>query len=116
MSNDRDAEWTRFDELGIEEVRKRLGAKQYGDRRKKLAEEWLAHQGALQGSSEHAASLAEARSANALARRANCIALEASDSAKRSAAHALTSNIIAALALIAAIIAIVFSVMGTHQP
>jgi ferric-dicitrate binding protein FerR (iron transport regulator) len=132
MSDERDAQWAAFDAVGIEEMRKRLGAHQYGEQRERLAREWLAHQESLRVSAESAASLVEARSANELARaanelaeRANASALEANSvaeisaaSAARSVAVARTNNILATAALIAAIIAIVVSVIGlkrTHE-
>ncbi len=119
MSEQRDAEWAAFDALGIEEMRKRLGARQYGDQREKLAREWLAHNEKLQAALDNAAMLAEARSTNLLAREANQASAEANDiaraasaSAERSAAAAQTNNKIASAALIAAIIAIVVSIIG----
>ena len=122
MSDQRDSEWAAFDALGIEEIRKRLGARQYGDQREKLAREWLAHHETSQVAFDNAAMLAEAKATNLLAREANLSAVEANEiaraasaSAKRSAAAARTNNIIATAALIAAIIAIVVSITGIHH-
>jgi hypothetical protein len=123
MSIERDARWAEFESLGVEEIRKRLGAQQYGEEKIRLAREWLAHQESLRTSTDNAASLAEARAANDLAKaanlsasEANVIARAASDSAKRSAAAARTNNIIATAALIAAVIAIVVSIIGLKHP
>lgn len=119
MIGERDAQWAEFDALGTVEIRKRLGASQYGEQKVKLAREWLAHQESLQSSAENAASLAEARSANELALAANTLALQANSvaeisaaSAARSVAKAHTSNIIAAIAALAAVIAIAVSIIG----
>jgi len=129
MSSERDARWTEFERLGVEEIHKRLGAQQYGEEKLRLAREWLAHQESLRMSADNAASLAKARAANELARsanelaeRANVAALEANDVASAAAASAALSvaaaranNIIAIAALIAATIAIVVSIIGLRH-
>jgi hypothetical protein len=111
--------WVEFEEIGEEAVRKNIGAHVYGDRRLRLAREWLAHREASSSSSDRRATLTLANEANDLARSANEAALEAnsiardaSASAKRSADAARTSNMIATLALIAAIVAIALSVIS----
>jgi ferric-dicitrate binding protein FerR (iron transport regulator) len=119
-------QWEQFDNLGVAEVRRRLGARSYGDANEKLAREWLALQESQRMSADNAASLAEARAANELARSANELAERANDaaleansvatisaaSAARSVAKAHTSNIIAAIAAIVAVAAIIVSVIG----
>lgn len=118
MADDRDARWAQYAQVGIEEIRKRLGARQYGEQ-EPLVREWLAHQESLEASGDRRAIFAEAKAANDLARSANDAALEANDiarsaadSASVSAAAARTNNIIATLALIAATIAIALSIIG----
>jgi hypothetical protein len=120
--DERDARWTEFDALGTVEIRKRLGAQQYGEEKVRLAREWLAHQESLRSSDENAASLAEARSANELAREANTLALQANSvaeisaaSAARSVAKAHISNIIAAIAAALAAAAITVSIIGWYR-
>jgi ferric-dicitrate binding protein FerR (iron transport regulator) len=128
MSDDFD-QWAQFADLGVAEVRRRLGGRIYGDAREKLAREWLALQESLRMSADNAASLAEARAANELARsandlaeRANASALEANSiasiaaaSAALSVSKARTNNVIASAALAAAIIAIVVSIIGLRH-
>jgi hypothetical protein len=124
----------------VEEIRRRLGAQQYGEQRANLAREWLTHQESLKAERDRAEALSAARAANALAEDANRIALaskEAADeanasareanslarsanttaddaaaSARRSADAARINNTIATLALIAAVIAIAMSIFG----
>jgi ferric-dicitrate binding protein FerR (iron transport regulator) len=122
-------QWEQFDSLGVAEVRRRLGARSYGDAREKLAREWLALQESQRMSADNAASLAEARAANELARaanelaeRANAEALAANSiaeiaaaSAALSVAKARTTNIIAGASAILAIIAIVVSIIGLRH-
>jgi hypothetical protein len=122
MIPERDAQWAEFDSLGEVEIRKRLGAQQYGEQRMKLAREWLAHHASLRSSDENAASLAEARAANELAKEANTLALQANSVAEISAASAAlsvakakTSNIIAIVAAAAAIAAVVISMINIRH-
>ena len=119
MSDPRDLLWQEFEALGEDEVRKRLGAHQYGETKKRSAIQWIEYRESLRSSDSMAHSLAFAREANDLASSANAAAVEAnsiarasSDSAKRSADAARTSNIIATLALIAAVIAMALSIIG----
>ena len=126
MSDDRDAVWQGFEAVGPEEVRKRLGAHQYGEQRAHLAENWLAHRDALEASEDRRKAIAAADEANALARNANELASSANKlarsanttaesaaaSARLTADAARNSNMIATLALIAAIIASAVSILG----
>jgi hypothetical protein len=89
-----DVRWKEFEELGEEEVRKRLGAHIWGEDKERLARQWL-----------DLRSTSLAREANDLARRANDVAREANDIARR-------NNFIAALALFGAAIAITISILG----
>ena len=91
MTDDvQDSRWKEFEELGEEEVHKRLGSHIWGEDRKRLARQWLA----LRGTSL-------AREANDLARKANDAAKEANDIAR-------TNNI----ALVGAGFAITVSIIG----
>jgi hypothetical protein len=102
---DHESEWAAFDELGVEEVRKRLGSTLWGPKTQKLAREWLLHHEASQSSLDNAAILEEAKSANAIAR-------EAAATARESAEEARNANRTARLMLIAATIAAVASIIG----
>jgi hypothetical protein len=95
MADDvKDSRWKEFEELGEEEVHKRLGSHIWGEDRKKLARQWLA----LRGTSLD-------REAIDLARRAN-------DAANEANVIARNNNMIAGFALIAAGIAIAISIIG----
>jgi len=119
VSDPREMRWREFESLGEEEIRKRIGAHQYGDAKERLAIQWLEYRESLDSSEVRRRTLAVATEANDLARsandaasEANVIALTAAASASLSAAAARTNNIIATLALIAAAIAIALSIIG----
>ena len=139
MSDPREARWQEFSALGEEEVRKRLGAHQYGEDKIRLAREWLEYHASIRTSSREEATLAEARRANSLAAAANELAeranstADAAASSARATANALdsmtaltaeansiaeraerrvaTANTIATLALIASVIAIAIGII-----
>ena len=95
MTDDvQDVRWKEFEELGEEEVRKRLSASIWGEDKIRLARQWL-----------ELRETSLAREANDLARKANDAAKEANDLAR-------TNNIIATLALVGAGFAITISIIG----
>ena len=89
-----DVRWKEFEELGEEDVSKRLTAHIWSEEKERLARQWL-----------QLRETSLAREANDLARRANDAAKEANDIAR-------TNNLMAGLALIAAGIAIAISIIG----
>lgn len=119
MTDEDEAMWRKFEEIGEEKVRLDLGASRYGEARKKLANQWLEYRESTDSSEQRRKTLAAANDANDLARaanesasEANVIARRAADSARETAAAARNSNIIATAALIAALIAIALSIIG----
>ena len=95
MANDvQDVRWKEFEQLGEEEVRKRLAQHIWREDKERLARHWLE----LQETS--------------LAREANIKAKEANDLAREANVIAHTNNLIATLALIMAVIAIAVSILG----
>jgi hypothetical protein len=95
MTDDvQDVRWKEFEELGEEEIRKRLAQHIWGEDKERLARQWL-----------ELRSTSLAREANDLAKRANDVAKEANDIAR-------TNNIIATLALVGAGFAITVSIIG----
>jgi hypothetical protein len=95
MADDvQDVRWKEFEELGEEEVRKRLGAHIWGEDKERLARQWL-----------------ELRETS-LARQANDLAMKANDAAKEANDIARTNNIIATLALVGAGFSITVSIIG----
>jgi hypothetical protein len=95
MADDvQDVRLKEFEDIGEEEVRKRLAAHIWSEDKERLARQWL-----------ELRSTSLAREANDLARRANDVAKEANDIARR-------NNFIAALALFGAGIAITVSIIG----
>ena len=88
MADDvQDVRWKEFEELGEEEVRKRLSAHIWGEDKERLARQWL-----------------DLRQTS-LAREANDLAREANDIASR-------NNFIAMLALFGAGLSITVSIIG----
>jgi len=119
MNDPRELRWQEFETLGEEEVRKRLGAHQYGEAKARLAAQWLEYRESLRSSASNAQSLALAREANDLARSANATASEANVIARNSASSAALSakaarksNAIAIAALIAAAISVAASIIS----
>ena len=122
----RKTRWQKFDEMGEQEVRKRIAAQSWGEDKVAAAKQWLDQKALSGASTDSDATLAETRAANELARsandlaevaitsasKANAIARDASASAKQSADASRTSNMIATLALIVAAIAIAISLTG----
>lgn len=95
MADDlQDVRLKEFEDLGEEEVRKRLAAHIWSEDKERLARQWLEFRGT-----------ALAREANDLARRANELAEKANDIAR-------TNNIIATFALVMAVIALAVSIIG----
>jgi hypothetical protein len=95
MTDDvQDVQLKEFEELGEEEVRKRVAAHIWGEDKERLARQWL-----------ELRSTSLAREANDLARKANDVAKEANDIARR-------NNFIAMLALFGAGVAITVSIIG----
>jgi hypothetical protein len=90
--DEQDALWKEFEELGVEEVHRRLGV--WSESKARRARQWLQ----LQETSL-------AREANDLAKKANDAAKEANDIAR-------TNNIIATLALVGAGFSITISIIG----
>lgn len=123
---DRDRLWGYFESRGELEIRKELGSGLMSAANVRLAQEWLAHKASQHSSEEYAASLEEAKRANALAREANSLAEQASASAREandvaqaanSTAHHVadavrTNNVITTLAFFAALIAIAISLVA----
>jgi hypothetical protein len=89
-----DRRWKEFEDLGEEDVRKRLLQHIWGEDKERLARQWLEHRGTFLD-----------REANDLARKANAIAEKANDLARK-------NNIIATIALIGAGIAIAISIIS----
>jgi hypothetical protein len=110
--NNRDARWREFEGLGEEEVRKRVGAKMFGEEKSELAQQWLGYRASEDFAEQGSKTLALAEEAIKLARSANDIARKAADSASRSAAAAERNSRIARGALIGALIAIAISIIG----
>jgi hypothetical protein len=95
MADDlQDVRLKEFEDLGEEEVRKRLAAHIWGEDKERLARQWL-----------ELRETSLAREANDLARKANDAAKEANDIAR-------TNNIIATLALVGAGFSITVSIIG----
>lgn len=95
MTDDvQDVRWKEFEELGEEDVRKRLARHIWLEDKERLARQWL-----------ELRETSLAREANDLARRANDAAKEANDIARK-------NNVIATVALIMAVIAIAVSIIG----
>jgi hypothetical protein len=120
MSEERDAQWAEFERLGEEEVRKRLGAQQYGEAKVKLARAWLEQRDALHASADRRKAIDVATEANTISRQANDLSREANTTAAgaaiaaREAADATKANArIAAGALAMAFLALVVSVLAT---
>jgi hypothetical protein len=130
---DRERMWAYFESKGELEIRKELGSGLMGAANVRVAQEWLAHKASQRSSEEIAASLDEAKRANALAREANSLAEQADASAREASASARdannlaraansiarevadaahTNNIITTLAFIAALIAIAISIVA----
>jgi hypothetical protein len=105
MSDERDAFWQELDDLGEEEVRKRIGLIKYGERRAEFARAWLAHRESLLSAEDR-------HSSKALVSKTNDIAREADETAMIALKEARTSATIARLALIAAITAIAIAIAG----
>jgi hypothetical protein len=96
MSDDvNDVRWKEFEDLGEEDVRKRLAQHIWSEEKERLAREWLAFRETRLD-----------REANELARKANVAAKEANDLARSANEIANRNNVIATLALIGAVIAI----------
>jgi hypothetical protein len=104
--------WQQFEELGEEEVRRRLGSHVYKEETQRLANQWLLYRASSDSAELRRLTLDSAMEANDLARKANELASEANSIARSSAAEARTSNTIAKLALAAATIAIVISIIS----
>ena len=95
MADDvQDVRWKEFEDLGEEDVRKRLGMHIWGEDKERLARQWL-----------ELRETSVAREANDLARRANDVAEKANDIARK-------NNLIATFALFGAGIAITISIIG----
>jgi hypothetical protein len=95
MTDDvQDVRWKEFEELGEEDVRKRLSAHIWGEDKERLARQWL-----------------ELRETS-LAREANDLAKKANDAAKEANDIARTNNIIATLALVGAGFSITVLIIG----
>jgi hypothetical protein len=95
MTDDvQDVRWKEFEELGEDDVRKRLSAHIWGEDKERLARQWL-----------------ELRETS-LAREANDLAKKANDAAKEANDIARTNNIIATLALVGAGFSITVSIVG----
>jgi hypothetical protein len=108
MDGPTEIRWKEFEDLGEDEVRKRLAASIWGEDKARLARQWLEfRETAL---AREANDLA--RSANTAALEANSIARDAAASARQSVEAARTNNIIATLALCGAGIAIAISIIG----
>jgi hypothetical protein len=90
--------WKEFEELGEDDVRKRLGAVVWDAHKQVAARQWLEAREAAKAAESRRETLALAKEANDLARSANNVAR--------------TNNFIAALALVGAGIAIAVSVIG----
>jgi hypothetical protein len=93
-----DLRWKEFEELGEEEVHKRLAASIWGEEKARLAREWLQ-------SKEWSRSSADSRATLAIANEANDLAQSANDIAR-------SNNIIATIALVVAVIAIAVSILA----
>lgn len=96
MSYDRDAEWAKFEEAGVDEVRKRLAMHQYapGTVTANLAREFVEVYESKLLSDDSAKTAELAREANALAREANAVARDANalaDKANSAASRAATA-------------------------
>jgi hypothetical protein len=91
-----DVRWKEFEELGEEEVRKRLAGHIWGEDKERLARQWLEAREAAKAAENRRKTLALAKEANDLARSAN-------DVARR-------NNIVATLALVVAMIALGVSI------
>jgi hypothetical protein len=119
MSEERDAQWAEFERFGDEEVRKRLGAQQFGDAKVKLARAWLEQRDALHASADRRKAIDVATEANKISRQANDLSREANTTAAGglaggAAPHATKANArIAAGALAMAFLALVVSVLAT---
>jgi hypothetical protein len=122
--SERDDQWAEFEKFGPEEIRKRLGAFQYGEVKANLAKEWLAHLEATSSADDRATTKSLAREANEIARAsndlakasnsiaetANRVALSAVSEAARATAVARTNAYVAKIALAVAIISATFSI------
>jgi hypothetical protein len=115
--NEDEEMWDQFEKLGPERVRLDIGAHRYGEKRLRLANQWLLYKDSVDSAEDRRNTLALANDANELARSANeaaldsnSIARQAASSAAQSAKAARISNMIAMAALAAAIIAIVMSI------
>ena len=93
-----DTWWKEFEDLGEEEVRKRLGMHTWLEDKEKLARQWLQ-------SGDTAKAAENRRDTLALAKEANDLAKEANDVARQ-------NNTIATLALIVGVIALALSIIG----
>jgi hypothetical protein len=94
------ARWREFDDLGVEEVRKRLAANIFGEEKASQARQWLDHQASERSFAASRKALAaseqaveEARRANALSSKANELAREAVDEARAANSTARESNV-----------------------
>jgi hypothetical protein len=90
--------WKEFEDLGEDDVRKRLGAVVWDGTKQVAARQWLEAREADKGAENRRETLALAKEANDLAKEANDVAR--------------ANNRIAALALIGAGIAIAISIIG----
>ena len=97
--------WAELDRMGEAEVRKTLALNIWHSEKDGMARHWLAYYESSRASSDSAAIIEEAQSANSIAR-------EAAESARLSADEAHKSRIIATVALAAAIIAATASIIG----
>jgi hypothetical protein len=92
--NLQDVQWREFEDVGEDEVRKRVAKHIWRTEKERLARQWL-----------ELRETSLAREANDLARRANDVAEQANDVAR-------TNNIIATIALGMAVLALAVSIIG----
>ena len=126
MSDEFDHYWHEFEDLGVEEVTKRLANKQWGERKAGYAREWLDHRHVLNSAEDRRAIRMLARESTKMARASNILANEANNSAQeanrlaslsqsiasRARLKATISNIISAISIILAGIALYVSQHG----
>ena len=121
--------WREFDELGANEIRRRIDLKRYDDDTSECAREWLSHREflpfddgirAVEQRVQQAKNIASdsnlaAHDAASVAHRSNSFARTANEIAEAATREARTSTTIAILALIVAVtaMAIAIAIVGT---
>ena len=101
-------QWATFDQIGVDEVRKRLALGRYDSRTRPIVEEWLRRK-------DQERETTVKREAISIARTAASAALDSADAARDAADKARRANTIARVAIAIAAIAAIISIIGIYS-